>query len=460
MSAPLANLHRSGLTSSFAARLDRVPIGGFHRKLLFLIGAGLLVDGFDVYLTAGISGALVREGVADLRHIAYLAMSTSIGLGVGGFIFGNLGDRIGRRHTMQWTLVLVVLGNLAAAVSTTFPQLLGWRFLSCLGLGGETILGYATLSEFLPPQWRGRWSARLGFLANLGVPLGLFVGYFLLPQPSGWRVMLAIPGFAAAVVFLFRLKLVESPRWLASRGRDAQAEAVVRAIEATVSPDSSFSPSPADLEGALSGVPPNTPGGGSDGLFSAAHRGRLAVAIAINVAIMCAIFGFVSWLPTFFAASGQSIAHSVVFAGVMAIGAPAGTLAGMLITDKVERKWGVIATSLLAVLLGTIYAFAKTPAAILGIGFLDVTVLYAFGTLGLVGYVPELFPTALRMRAVGLCATAGRLVVIVLPLIVVPIFSAKGQAGVVSLIGLILLVETAIVLRWGVRTRGRSLESI
>jgi len=78
----------------------------------------------------------------------------------------------------------------------------------------------------------------------------------------------------------------------------------------------------------------------------------------------------------------------------------------------------------------------------------------------LVGYVPELFPTALRMRAVGLCATAGRLVMIVLPLIVVPVFSAKGQAGVVSLIGLILLVETAIVLKWGVRTKGRSLESI
>jgi putative MFS transporter len=460
MSVPAAKYAQSGRTSRFAARLDRVPIGRFHRKLLLLIGAGLLVDGFDVYLTAGISGALVREGVADLRHIAYLAMSTSIGLGVGGFIFGSLGDRIGRRRTMQWTLLLVVLGSLAAAVSPTFPLLLGWRFLSCVGLGGETILGYATLSEFLPPQWRGRWSARLGFLANLGVPLGLFIGYFLLPQPSGWRVMLAIPGFAAAVVFIFRLQLVESPRWLASRGRDAQAEAIVRAIEATVSPDSSYPPSPAVLEDALNDVPPNTPGDSHGGLLSAAHRGRLAVAIAINVAIMCAIFGFVSWLPTFFAASGQSIAQSVVFAGVMAIGAPAGTLAGMLVTDKVERKWGVIATSLLAVLLGALYAFAKTPAAILGIGFLDVTVLYAFGTLGLIGYVPELFPTALRMRAVGLCATAGRLVVIVLPLIVVPVFSAKGQAGVVSLIGLILLIETAIVLRWGVRTKGRSLESI
>jgi MFS transporter, putative metabolite:H+ symporter len=460
MSMPAAIFSQSGGTSSFAARLDRVPIGRFHRKLLLLIGAGLLVDGFDVYLTAGISGALVREGVANLRQIAYLAMSTSIGLGVGGFIFGSLGDRIGRRRTMQWTLLLVVLGSLAAAVSPTFPQLLGWRLLSCVGLGGETILGYATLSEFLPPQWRGRWSARLGFLANLGVPLGLFIGYFLLPQPNGWRVMLAIPGFAAAVVFLFRLKLVESPRWLASRGRDAQAEAIVRAIEATVSPDSSYPPSPAVPEDALNDVPPNIAGGSQGGLLSAAHRGRLAVAIAINVAIMCAIFGFVSWLPTFFAASGQSIAQSVVFAGVMAIGAPAGTLAGMLVTDKVERKWGVIVTSLLAVLLGAIYAFAKTPAAILGIGFLDVTVLYAFGTLGLVGYVPELFPTALRMRAVGLCATAGRLAVIVLPLIVVPVFSAKGQAGVVSLIGLILLVETAIVLRWGVRTKGRSLESI
>jgi putative MFS transporter len=460
MSASAVEVVQPKRTPSLAARLDRVPIGPFHRKLLLLIGAGLLVDGFDVYLTAGISAALVRQAVADLHQIAYLAMSTAIGLGVGGLIFGVLGDRIGRRRTMQWTLLLVTLASLAAAMSATFPQLLAWRFLSCLGLGGETVLGYATLSEFLPPQWRGRWAARLGLIANLGVPLGLFMGYFVLPQPSGWRVMLAIPGFAAAVVFFLRLQLVESPRWLASRGREAQAEAIVRNIEATAPPDSSPSPARALLEPPESDVASQAPGDARGSLLDAAHRGRLAVAIAINIAIMCAVFGFVSWLPTFFAASGQSVAKSVVFAGVMAVGAPAGTLAGMLITDRVERKWGVIATSLLAVVLGVIYAFAKTPAAILGIGFLDVTVLYAFGTLGLVGYVPELFPTGLRMRAVGLTATIGRLVVMFLPLIIVPVFSAKGQAGVISLIGLILLVETAIVLRWGVYTKGRSLESI
>jgi MFS transporter, putative metabolite:H+ symporter len=460
MNALIADHPQQADAASCAARLDRVPIGRFHRRLLLLIGAGLLVDGFDVYLTAGVSAALVREQVADLQHIAYLAMSTAIGLGLGGFAFGSLGDRVGRRRAMQGTLLLVVFGTLAAASSATFSQLLGWRFLSCLGLGGETILGYATLSEFLPPEWRGRWLARLGFLANLGIPAGLLVGYFVLPQPSGWRVMLAIPGIAAAVVFLFRLRLVESPRWLTSRGRNAEAEAIVRAIEATVPNGIPDAPAVAIVRATSVETSTDTRMGGGGGLWDPALRGRLAVGIAINVAIMCAVFGFVSWLPTFFAAAGHSIAHSVLFAGIMAVGAPAGTLVGMLFTDRVERKWGVIATSLLAVLLGAVYAFAQSPAAIVAIGFLDVTVLYTFGTLGLIGYVPELFPTALRMRAVGLCATAGRLVVMILPLLVVPLFTAWGQAGVISLIGLILLIESAVVLRWGVDTQGRSLESI
>ena len=74
--------------------------------------------------------------------------------------------------------------------------------------------------------------------------------------------------------------------------------------------------------------------------------------------------------------------------------------------------------------------------------------------------MPELFSTQHRMRLIGLCATAGRLVMICLPLLVIPLFKATGQAGVVALISGILLIEAAIVAVFGTNTRGRSLESI
>lgn len=435
-------------------RLDALPLGAFHNRLALIIGAGLLVDGVDVYLTAGVSGALVKEGVASFGQVAQLAMATTFGLGLGGLVSGFLGDRYGRRRTMQWTILLVIIGSIGAAFSPSFEALLGWRLLTSLGLGGETVLAYAMLGEFMPPAWRGRWLARLGFLANLGMPLGLALGYFVLPNAEGWRVMLAIPGIAAIAVFILRRQLTESPRWLQSRGRHAEAASIVAQIETGAAvAGASVQDGAVDPSAAKTSVPRVR-------LFTSANRGKLAAAIAINIAIMSAIFGFVSWLPAFFVQSGLDIANSTLFAGVMSLGAPIGTLIGMLITDRIERKWGVVVTSLLAIGLGVAYASADGAAGIMISGLAMVITLYVFGTLGLIGYVPELFATGVRMRAIGLCATIGRAFIFVLPLAVVVLFERFGQAGVVALVSTILAIQASVVAIVGVRTRGRALEAV
>jgi MFS transporter, putative metabolite:H+ symporter len=144
----------------------------------------------------------------------------------------------------------------------------------------------------------------------------------------------------------------------------------------------------------------------------------------------------------------------------MSLGAPIGTLIGMLITDRVERKWGVVVTSLLAIALGFAYANAASGVEIMITGLAMVITLYIFGTLGLIGYVPELFETAIRMRAIGLCATIGRAFIFLLPLGIVFLFERFGQGGVVALIGLILAVQALVVAVFGVRTRGRALEAV
>lgn len=452
-----ANLHPTAKTSwqgSVGPRLDRMPITGFHRRLAFIIGAGLLVDSIDVYLTAGVSGALLKQGVASLAQIASLAFVTALGLGLGGLVFGGVADRIGRRRTLQTTVLVVVVGSFGAALSPSFQLLLAWRFLTALGLGGEPVLGYSMLGEFMPPSKRGGWMARLGLLANMGIPLSLLIGYFVLPHPAGWRWMLAIPGVAASFVFLLRLRLPESPRWLATQGRRSEAEAVLSALETTAVlalPPFSVLRDAAPTLADRSAHPR---------LFARGNWARLIVGASVNIAIMSAIYGFVSWLPTFFASSGKSITSSLLFAGIMSMGAPTGTLIGMLITDRVERKWGLVVTSILTALLGVLYAFASTSSAIILVGFLVVTTIYVVGTFGIVGYVPELFPTALRMRAVGLCATAGRIVIIGLPFVIIPLFSALGQPGIIALVGSILVAQAAIVAFLGVPTKGRSLEAV
>lgn len=440
--------HPAPSAGDIAGRLDRLAIGPFHRRLALAIGAGLFVDGFDLYLAAGVAGALLRQGMADLHQLAILSAATVVGLGLGGLCAGTLADRLGRRRAMQGTLAIVLFGSIGAALAADVTQLTVWRLFTALGLGGETVLGYALLSEFLPPGRRGRWLAWLGLAANIGMPLALLTGSLILPLPDGWRWMLALPAAAAIPVLLLRLRMVESPRWLAVHGRLEEADAIVTAIERQ-----SAQGEPAPVTASMRAAAPSRPS--ADALWR-----RLLVGSAVNIGIVSAVFGFVSWLPSFFASEGLDVASSALFAGIISLGNPAGVLLALLVIDRVERKWGFVLSALGASLLGAGYALAAGPAAVLVMGFLVVTTVYFAGTLGLTAYVPELFATSFRMRGVGICATAGRVVAFILPFIVVPVFTLAGQAGVIAMIGVILAVQAGIVAALGVASSGRPLESV
>lgn len=439
-----------------AQRLDRLPITSIHRGLAVRIGAGLFVDGFDVYVASGVAATLLKAGIASLDQVAALVSFTFIGLAAGGFAAGVLADRFGRRRMLILTLTLVIVGSLGAATAADMHQLIAWRVFTALGLGGETVLAYATASEFVPPRVRGRWLAGLGLMANISTPVALGAGILLLPMTDGWRWLLAIPGFAAIAVLYFRRRLPESPRWLASHGRMAEAESVVRAIEASVQ-----SSSHTTLETEVRRPPQRADGTlAQTGFFQPENYRNLIVGSAINIAVMSAIFGFINWLPSFFAQEGYGIAKSLGFSALIALGSPIGVLAGLVIADRVERKIGIIVFSIAAALLGLAYAWASSAGAIASLGFLVVAFIYVVGTLGMTAYVPELFPTATRMSAVGFCMTMGRITAIGMPFLVVAVFSRAGQAGVVTLIAAILVGQALLVGLLGIRTNGRSLEAL
>jgi putative MFS transporter len=118
------------------------------------------------------------------------------------------------------------------------------RFLMGLGLGAEIVVGYATLTEFVPPKSRGRWLSFMAVLVVSGLPITALLGFLIIPA-YGWRPMFAIAGVGALIVWYLRKALPESPRWLEARGRTEEAgDLLVRAIEQRLRAQARCRPAP------------------------------------------------------------------------------------------------------------------------------------------------------------------------------------------------------------------------
>src|SRR6202034_3192757 len=134
------------------ARLDRLPIGPFHRRIMMLIGIGMFFDGFDIYLAGTVLGVTLKSGFSTLPQNALFISSTFVGMMLGSFAAGFLGDRYGRRFTYQFNLLIFGLASLAATFAPDMTTLNILRFVMGLGLGAEIVVGYSTMTEFVPPQ--------------------------------------------------------------------------------------------------------------------------------------------------------------------------------------------------------------------------------------------------------------------------------------------------------------------
>ena len=212
------------------ARLDRLPISGFHRRIVTLIGIGMFFDGYDVYVAATVLGATLKSGFSTLAQNAQFISVTFIGMMIGSFLTGFLGDRYGRRFTYQANLMIFGVASLASAFAPNMQVLILLRGVMGIGLGAELVAGYAALTEFLPPEARGRWGGILNAVVVSSLPASALASAVLIPR-VGWRVMFVIGGAGALIVWYLRKSMPESPRWMESIGRSAEAEAMLQQIE-------------------------------------------------------------------------------------------------------------------------------------------------------------------------------------------------------------------------------------
>lgn len=434
------------------ARLDRLPTAMFHYRVLGLIGAGMFLDAFEIYLQGSVLAALVAEKWSTPALNANFISVTFAGMVIGAWLAGILGDRFGRRYSYQVNLLIFGLASLAGAAAPSIYWLIAARFVMGLGLGAEIVVGYVTMSEFVPPQRRGRWGTGLAVITNSALFVSALVARFVIPN-WGWRWMFVIVGIGALIVWYLRKSMPESPRWLEAKGRTEEAERVLAAIEAEVGRSKVLPPASAAAVPLL--ARPSLAALLSGGLLMRTITGSVLL-IALNTAI----YGFIAFLPTFMVKQGLSIVTSLNYITLMSLGGPVGALIGMMLGDRVGRKPCIVIFAALAIVFGALYPTMSDPGLVMLTGFLLVTAVYVLVAIAWGLYVPELFPTELRMRGAGFCNTAGRLMTIITPQLVVPLFGYAGVTGVIALVAALLALQALLVAFFGIETKERSLESL
>jgi len=435
------------------ARLDRLPVGPFHYRIFWLVGAGMFFDGYDLYVASGVLAAAIQSKFSTLPQNLQFISLTFVGMTIGALVTGFLGDRYGRRFTYQINLLIFGLASLAAAFAANMPQLIACRFVQGLGLGAEIVVGYSTLTEFVPPKSRGRWLSFMAFLVVAGFPVTSLLSYLIIPS-FGWRPMFVIAGVGSLIVWYLRKRLPESPRWLETKGRAEEAEALLQAIEKEAAAGGTLPPAPAPrMAQPVSGM----------AMLQPPLLQRLIVGSWALVTINTLIFGFVIFLPQFFLRQGLNIATSLAYTVVLAGGSLVGCAVGAYSSDALGRRASIIGASVLTIITGWIYAHfnaASDPAIVLSVGFLLIVTIYVQTALLFGVYTPELFPTEIRLRANGICNTLGRFATVISPFIVGKLMVTYKLPGVVTLMIGLLLVQILVVWLWGIEPARRPLEQV
>ena len=441
-------------TVNAGARLDRLPISSFHYRIFWLVGAGMFFDGYDLYVAASVLASTTQTKFSTLPQNLQFISLTFVGMTIGSFVTGFVGDKYGRRFTYQINLLIFGLASFAAAFAQDMNQLIACRFVQGLGLGAEIVVGYSTLTEFVPPQSRGRWLSFMAFLVVAGFPVTAILGFLIIPT-WGWRPMFIIAGIGSLIVWYLRKNLPESPRWLEAQGRTAEAVTLMESIEKEVQATSGPLPAPRSAVA--------TPQLTVASIFKPPILQRLLVGCWVLITINTLIFGFVIFLPQFFLRQGLTITNSLGYTVVLAAASLVGCAFGAVLSDYIGRRWSIIGASFLTIAAGWVYSHfnaASDPVIVLSVGAILIVAIYIQTAILFGVYTPELFPTEIRLRANGICNTLGRGATVVSPFVVGYLMVNYQLPGVVWLMIGLVVIQIIAVYFWGVEPARRSLEGL
>ena len=195
-------------------------------------------------------------------------------------------------------------------------------------------------------------------------------------------------------------------------------------------------------------------------VFSPALLRQTLIGILINIVVGFCLYGFITWLPTFFVRAGSTVVTSIQWTLVMSLGAPVGAVLGLYLADYTGRRATIAVVSIAAAGLGALFPHVGNGLPLMAVGFCLFTAIYILLTVAFAIYVPELFPTEIRMRGAGLCSTVGRLTTACVQYVIVLLFASGGLVAVVGTLSGLLLLLAVVMICFGVETAQKSLEAI
>ncbi len=233
------------------ARLDRLPFSRWHVRIVLALGTSWLLDGLQVTLAGSLAGILEdRQGLSFTpQQVTSGATAYLAGAVLGALFFGYLTDRLGRRRLFLVTLSTYSVATLLTALSWNYWSFTLFRALTGFGIGGEFAAINSAVDELIPGKLRGTIDLLINgtfWLGSIVASLASFEllrGRFITPG-LGWRLAFAAAAVLGGGVFLLRLRVPESPRWLMLRGREREGEQIMGAIEADIRAEGRALPEP------------------------------------------------------------------------------------------------------------------------------------------------------------------------------------------------------------------------
>lgn len=453
---------------SLSQRLDALPFTRKHGRVLTGSGIGWALDAMDVGLISFIIAALTQHWGIGKAESGLIASIGFAGMAVGASLGGLLADRFGRRQVFALTLLVYGLATGASALVGGVALLLVLRFFVGLGLGAELPVASTYVSEFAPARIRGRLIVILEAFWAVGWTAAAVIGYFVVPaDENGWRWAFALGAVPAVYALVVRWGLPESPRWLVSRGRGAEAERIVAEFER-----SARGPVAAEPSGDAAPAPARTPATRPDAagragfasstgarlaaLWSGEFRGRTVSIWVVWFCVNFAYYGAFIWIPSILVDAGFSLVRSFGFTLIITLA----QLPGYAVAAWLIEVWGrrltlsvfLAGSAVSAIVFGTVHTEAAIIAAGMALSFFN---LGAWGALYAV--TPEIYPTSLRATGAGWAAGVGRIASIVAPL-VVPVLLTAGGAGLTFAVFSVFFIVAAAA-AWGlVDRRGKTLD--
>ncbi|HYZ33581.1 MAG TPA: MFS transporter [Crenalkalicoccus sp.] len=374
------------------------------RRALWGSALGYAMDGFDLLILGFMLRAIAAELHLAPAEAASLVTGTLVGAVLGGIGFGMLSDRLGRVRVLTWTILVFAIFTGLCALAQGYRDLLIYRTIAGLGLGGEFGIGMAMVAEAWPPAQRARATSYVGLGWQAGVLAAALLTPLLLPA-IGWRGMFALGIFPAFVAWFIRRRL-EEPEVFLRHATRAPAQSSLRLLVA-------------------------------DGATAR---------ISLGLVVLCSVqnfgyYGVMIWLPNYLSQRfGFGLTQSATWTAVTILGMAIGIFVFGQVADRIGRRPAFLAWMLGAAVMVVLYAQLTDATALLLAG--AVMGFFVNGMLG--GYgalMSELYPTAARATAQNVLFNIGRAVGGFGPVVVGAIAASQGFATAIALLAVLYVVD-------------------